>query len=159
MIQWSLRWYNCSFVSGSHFLCFQNTGAQGCLINIYIYSFEGIVQRGGSPVVSGGRTRGSGHKLKCRRFPLNSRKQFVNCERDQSVAKVAQRDGGVSILANMKTLSGHGLGEHDLGVPARAWVLDWVTSRGVCKLQPSCDSGILFLWCTVISVCHKEEPI
>lgn len=67
-------------------------------------------------------------------------KPFVSCESDQTVAKVAQKDGGVSILANMQKLSGHDLGEHDLSVSSWAWVLDWMTSRGLWKSQPSCDS-------------------
>lgn len=65
MIQCSIRRYSCTFVSRSHFLCFQSTGAQGRLINIHIQSWrEGAKRR--EP--SGGRTRGNGHKLKCRRF-------------------------------------------------------------------------------------------
>lgn len=81
-------------------------------------------------MVPDGRTRGNGPKPKCRRFPLNTMKPFVSHESDQRVAKVAQKDGGVSIFANMQKLSGHDLGEHDLSVSSRAWVLDWMTSRG-----------------------------
>jgi len=39
------------------------------------------------------RTRGSGHKLTRRRFPLNIRKHY-NCKGDRALAEVAQIDCG-----------------------------------------------------------------
>lgn len=154
MIEWSLTWYIFTFVSRSHFLCWKALEPKAVSST---NSLEGRVQRGGSPVVQDQRQQSESQRLKCRRFPLNIRKQFVNCESDQTMAKVAQRDGGVSILANTQKLPGHGLGKQDLGRPPRAWVLDWVTSRGLGKLQPSCNSGILFLWSTVVSVFSQSR--
>lgn len=49
------------------------------------------------PVVASGRTRGHGHKLKEKRFPLNIRTSF-SCEGNQALEQVSYWGCGVSIL-------------------------------------------------------------
>ncbi|CAN0060768.1 unnamed protein product, partial [Bubo scandiacus] len=65
-------------------------------------------------------TRGSGHKVKHRRFPLNIRELFFYCEGDRALAEVAKRGGGISLVGNIKKPSGHGPGQLALGGPALA---------------------------------------
>ncbi|GAB0205727.1 hypothetical protein GRJ2_003038300 [Grus japonensis] len=50
----------------------------GDLINVYTYLKEGDIKDGARllSVVPSDRTRGNGHKLKHRKFPLNIRKHF-----------------------------------------------------------------------------------
>lgn len=155
IIEWSLTWYICTFVSRSHFLCWKALEPKAVSS---INSLKGRLQRGGSPVVQDQREQ-SESETEMQEVPSEHQKQFVNCESDQTMAEITQRDGGASILANTQKLPGHGLGEQDLGLPPWAWVLDWVTSRGLGKFQPFCNSGILFLWSTVVSVFHKAELI
>jgi len=68
-------------------------------------------------VVLSARTRGSGHKLKHRRFPLNIKKHFY-CEGGQALAEVAQRSCGISILGGVQKAPGHGPGQPAVGDPA-----------------------------------------
>ena len=70
---------------------------RGDLINVYNYWKRGSEKEGARvfSVVPSDRTRGNGHKLKHRRFPLNIRKHSFHCEGDQALAQVAQGDCGV----------------------------------------------------------------
>ncbi|KAK4817982.1 hypothetical protein QYF61_003635, partial [Mycteria americana] len=87
------------------------------LINIYKY-LRGVRKEDRArlfSVVPSARTRGNGHKLKHRRFPLNMREHCLHCEGDQALAQVAQRGCGVSIPGDTQNPSGHGLGQPALG--------------------------------------------
>lgn len=146
------------FCKSIQFSMFQSTGAQGCLINIHVPSWSESAKRR-EPSGAQWQDQRQWSQTEMQEVPSEHKERVCQLWEWPTVAKIAQRDGGVSILANRRKLSGHGLGEQDLGFPAWAWVLDWVTSRGHSKLQPSCDSGILLLWSIVISVFHKAEPI
>jgi len=46
------------------------------------------------------------HKLKCRKFSFNTRKNCVCCVGDQILAQVAQGDFVVSVLGDLQNLTG-----------------------------------------------------
>jgi len=61
------------------------------------------------------RTKGNGHKLKHRKFPLNIRKHLFYCEGAQALAQIAQGSGGVSHLVDIQKPSRHSPGKVALG--------------------------------------------
>ena len=69
-------------------------------------------------MVPSARTRGHGHKLEHRRFPLNTRSPSVLCS-DGALAQAAQRLWGL-LLGDLPELPGRGPGHPALGVPAGA---------------------------------------
>ncbi|KAK4825247.1 hypothetical protein QYF61_025646 [Mycteria americana] len=79
---------------------------RGDLINMYYYL----------------KTRGSGHKLKHRRVPLNIRKHFFHCEGDRALAQVAQRGCGVYPWRDSK--AEHGPGQLALVRNCKRWQLN-----------------------------------
>jgi len=89
-----------------HLCCEERLGepgekqAPGDLTNVYKYLKEGAKSQA---LLSGasGRTRGNGHKLKPRKFPLNIRKHIFTVS-DRTIQKP----------------SGHGPGQLALGSPA-----------------------------------------
>lgn len=85
-------------------------------------------------LVPSDRMRGSGHKLKCKKFPVNMRKLF-SMGVAEPLAQVAQKGFGVSLPGDNQNPSGHGPEQLTLGVPPRAEGLDKVTYRG--PFQPT----------------------
>jgi len=59
-----------------------------------------------------------GHKLYYRKFHLKVRKSFFYCKHDQTLAQVAQRGCGVSILEDIQNLTGRGPEQRAVGDPA-----------------------------------------
>lgn len=106
-------------------------GLREDLLNIHKFVKWGCRERGGRlfSVVPSKGTRGSGHKLKHRRFPL---KCFFYCDSDW--AQVAQGDGGASVLRHIQKPSSHGPGQ-----PV------WVGRVGRVDLQRSLPT-ITILW-------------
>jgi len=78
----------------------------------------GCIRPGFLSVVYDGRTRGHGHKLEHRRFPLNTRSPSVLCS-EGALAQAAQRLWGL-LLGDLPELPGRGPGHPALGVPAGA---------------------------------------
>lgn len=89
------------------------------LINAYKYLKEGGKEDRVRLVsdMPNDRTRGDGHKLKHRRFPLHSRKQFFHCDSYLALAQTAQGGCGDSFLGDTQEPSGHSTGKLALGGP------------------------------------------
>ncbi|KAK4820469.1 hypothetical protein QYF61_027930 [Mycteria americana] len=93
--------------------------AQGDPINVHKHLQGGCKEDGARlfPVVPRDRTRGDGHKLTHRRFPLNIGKHFATVRATERWHRLP-REVVVSILGGIQKPSGHGPGQPALGDPA-----------------------------------------
>ena len=83
---------------------------------MYIYLMGGSEEQeaGVFSIVPSDRIRGNGHM----KVSLNIRKCFFHCEDGQTLAQVAWRGCGVSILGDIQNVAGRSPGKLALGVPA-----------------------------------------
>ena len=93
----------------------------------------GCIRPGFLSVVYDGRTRGHGHKLEHRRFPLNTRSPSVLCS-EGALAQAAQRLWGL-LLGDLPEPPGCGPGHPAPGVRARAEGLE---QMAYCHVIISC---------------------
>lgn len=97
---------------------------QGDLTNVY-KSLKGGKEKQGArlfSLVSTDRTRSNKQEFPNRKLNLNKR-NFFYCEGGQTLEHVAWRGYGVSVLGDIKNLTGHDPKQPDLGDPA--WAGNW----------------------------------
>lgn len=98
--------------------------AQGHFINVYRYligrSKEDSLKRQVAPSKG---TRGNRHKLKYKKFYLNTRKIFLYCENDRILKQIAQVPCRVSILGHIQNLTGYNPKQSPLSDPAMSRIL------------------------------------
>lgn len=101
------------------------------ILPVYINTWwEGVKQIGTDPLVVSSERKGSGHKLKYRKFHIDIWKNFSYSEDGQTLGKVAHRGGGLSTLGDTQNTTGQG-SKQPAGVdPALSRGLDWIISRG-----------------------------
>jgi len=90
------------------------------LITVYTYLKEWRKENEARlfSVVASARTRGNGHTLKHRRFPLNIRKRFFTVRVTEYRHKLPREVVGVSLFGNIQKLCGHSPRQPALGGPA-----------------------------------------
>jgi len=119
----------------------KKTRLRGDLRNAYKYLKGGCQEDGAKlfSVVPSDRTRGNGHKLKQRKFHLNTGKNFITwmvTEPWHRLPREAVESGDI------QDLPGQGPVQPAVGDPALAGGLHWVTHRGPFQPLPFCDSMI-----------------
>lgn len=99
-------------------------------------------------VVLSDRSRGNEHKLKNTKTPRECKKRLFYCAGAQTLEQVAQGCCGVSILGDVRNLTGNGPGQPALGDPALSRRLNWMVLSGPIQPQLFCDPVKLFsAWC------------
>jgi len=119
---------------------------RGDLINAYKYLKGGCQEDGARlfSVVPSDRTRGTGHKLKHRKFHLNITKNFVTLRVTEHWNRLPSEVRKSPSLEIFKSCVDMVLVQPALGEPALAKRLDQMTHRGPFQPLPFFDSGIIY---------------